>query len=63
MIQELLDTATGQLRTLGRDLVQGATYAQARYQILVDGQDISALIAPRLISLDLTDNRGLEADQ
>lgn len=63
VIQELLDTATGQLRTLGRDLVQGATYAQARYQILVDGKDISALIAPRLISLDLTDNRGLEADQ
>ena len=63
MIQELLDTATGQLRTLGRDLVQGATYAQARYQVLVDGKDISALIAPRLISLDLTDNRGLEADQ
>ncbi|WP_288504676.1 phage late control D family protein [uncultured Pseudomonas sp.] len=63
MIQELLDTATGQLRILGRDLVQGATYAQARYQILVDGKDISALIAPRLISLDLTDNRGLEADQ
>ncbi|WP_288463213.1 hypothetical protein [uncultured Pseudomonas sp.] len=25
VIQELLDTATGQLRTLGRDLVQGAT--------------------------------------
>ena len=63
MIQELLDTATGQLRTLGRDLVQGATYAQARYRVLVDGKDISALIAPRLISLDLTDNRGLEADQ
>ena len=63
MIQELLDTATGQLRPLGRDLMQGAAYAQARYQILVDGKDISALIAPRLISLDLTDNRGLEADQ
>lgn len=63
VIQELLDTTTGQLRTLGRDLVQGAAYAQARYQVLVDGKDISALIAPRLISLDLTDNRGLEADQ
>lgn len=63
VIQELLDTTTGQLRTLGRDLVQGAAYAQARYQVLVDGKDISALIAPRLISLDLTDNHGLEADQ
>ena len=63
VIQELLDTTTGQLRTLGRDLVQGAAYAQARYQVLVDGKDISALIAPRLISLDLTDNHRLEADQ
>ncbi|WP_425281483.1 hypothetical protein [Pseudomonas luteola] len=33
------------------------------YKLTVDGTDISNLIAPRLISLDLTDNRGLEADQ
>lgn len=63
MIQELLDQATGQLRTVAQDFTQGASYPQARYRVLVDGKDISALIAPRLISLDLTDNRGLEADQ
>ncbi|WP_295514953.1 phage late control D family protein [uncultured Pseudomonas sp.] len=63
MIQELLDQATGQLRTVAQDLTQGASYPQARYRVLVDGKDISAIIAPRLISLDLTDNRGLEADQ
>ncbi|KTT31179.1 phage late control protein [Pseudomonas oryzihabitans] len=64
MIQELLDQATGQLRAVAQDLTKGAaSYPQARYRVLVDGKDISALIAPRLISLDLTDNRGLEADQ
>ena len=32
------------------------------YQILVDGQDISAAIHPRLIGLSLADNRGFEVD-
>ncbi|MCH7372861.1 hypothetical protein [Aeromonas sp. MR16] len=32
------------------------------YQILVDGQDISAAIRPRLIGLSLADNRGFEVD-
>lgn len=32
------------------------------YQVLVDGQDISAAIRPRLISLNISDNRGFEVD-
>ena len=32
------------------------------YQVLVDGQDISAAIRPRLIGLSLADNRGFEVD-
>ena len=34
-----------------------------RYSVQVDGTDITALIAGRLVSLTLTDNRGFEADQ
>ncbi|WP_263144029.1 phage late control D family protein [Pseudomonas sp. RIT-PI-AD] len=30
---------------------------------MVDGRDISTLITPRLIRLELTDNRGMDADQ
>ena len=33
------------------------------FRLTVDGNDIAQLISPRLIALDLTDNRGLEADQ
>jgi len=42
-----------------------AAYRHPRpaYHIVVDGVDIGAQLRPRLISLTLTDNRGLEADQ
>lgn len=33
------------------------------FRLSVDGLDIAAKISPRLISLELTDNRGMEADQ
>lgn len=32
-------------------------------RVLVDGRDITSTLMPRLVSLQLTDNRGLEADQ
>jgi len=44
-------------------LTKALEYPQALYKVTVDDKDISSLIGPRLISLDLTDNRGLEADQ
>lgn len=37
-------------------------YRQPAYSILIDGTDITPRIRPRLESLSLTDNRGLEAD-
>nr|WP_220459475.1 phage late control D family protein [Pseudomonas sp. MD195_PC81_125] len=40
-----------------------AAYPVPAYRITVDGNDIAHLISPRLMSLDLTDNRGIEADQ
>jgi len=33
------------------------------FRLTVDGLDIAQLISPRLMSLELTDNRGVEADQ
>lgn len=33
-----------------------------RYQVLVDGADVTPVIRPRLQSLTITDNRGFEAD-
>jgi phage protein D len=40
-----------------------ATHPRAIYRISVDGADITATLAGRLVSLSLTDNRGFEADQ
>lgn len=40
-----------------------ASYPVPAFRIMVDGKDIAQMVAPRLISLQLTDNRGLEADQ
>ena len=53
-----------------RDLLQGAaddyrkaaSYARPLCRVLVDGRDITAAIEQRLVSISLTDNRGLEAD-
>ena len=42
---------------------RAAVYATPVFRITVDGKDIAQRISPRLISLELTDNRGLEADQ
>lgn len=38
------------------------SYPQPIYRLVVDGQDISAKVQPRLISLTLKDNRDLETD-
>lgn len=40
-----------------------AAYPIPAFRLTVDGLDIAQLISPRLISLELTDNRGVEADQ
>jgi phage protein D len=68
-ISSVLDAGTaaisgvvGLLRTTGAALLQGGNYPNALYRLTVDDVDIAQLIAPRLISLNLTDNRGIEAD-
>jgi len=63
MISQMFDPATGQMRPLVQPADNRADYPQPRYRLLIDGKDISARLAPRLISLELTDKRGLELDE
>ena len=44
-------------------LRRDAAYPVPAFRLTVDGKDIARMISPRLMSLQLTDNRGLEADQ
>ena len=53
----------GYVRNAIEGAQRAAVYATPVFRITVDGQDIAQRISPRLISLELTDNRGLEADQ
>jgi phage protein D len=43
--------------------MEPVAYPTPRCRLVVNGQDITAAVEQRLISLSLTDNRGLEADQ
>lgn len=52
----------GVVRDAGQRLLGDNNYPTAIYRLTVDGLDIAHLISPRLISLSLTDNRGIEAD-
>jgi phage protein D len=58
-----LSSVTGVLKDAGKRLLGDNDYPSAIYRLTVDGNDIAQLIAPRLISLTLTDNRGIESDQ
>ncbi len=51
------------LRDVRESLRRDGNYAVPGFQLTVDGKNIARMIAPRLISLQLTDNRGIEADQ
>lgn len=52
----------GVVRDAGKRLLGDNNYPTAIYRLTVDGVDIAHLISPRLISLSLTDNRGMDAD-
>ncbi|WP_244863103.1 phage late control D family protein [Pseudomonas sp. Pc102] len=51
------------VRDAARSALGDNDYAAPIYRLSVDGLDIAQLVSPRLISLNLTDNRGIEADQ
>ncbi|MHB2139883.1 phage late control D family protein [Pseudomonas monsensis] len=63
MIDAALARVTGFLDKTIERYKREAAYPVPAFRITVDGNDIAQLISPRLMSLDLTDNRGIEADQ
>jgi len=63
VIDEAISKVTGYLRDAADSLQRDAAYPVPAFRLTVNGNDIAMLITPRLMSLQLTDNRGLEADQ
>ncbi|WP_236187187.1 phage late control D family protein [Pseudomonas protegens] len=63
MIDAALTRVTGFIEDAADQYRRDAVYAVPAFRITVDGNDIAQLISPRLMSLQLTDNRGIEADQ
>nr|WP_256671294.1 phage late control D family protein [Pseudomonas sp. EMN2] len=51
------------MRDAHDELREESRHPVPAYRLTVDGKDMAKAISPRLISLQLTDNRGLEADQ
>lgn len=63
MIEPIIAKVTGYLRNTAERYVRDASYPVPAFRLAVDGLDIAQIISPRLMSLELTDNRGVEADQ
>ncbi|WP_085598183.1 MULTISPECIES: phage late control D family protein [unclassified Pseudomonas] len=63
MIDAALARVTGFVEDAVDQYCRETSYPVPAFRITVDGNDIAQLISPRLISLQLTDNRGIEADQ
>jgi phage protein D len=49
--------------TTGLGPARGAPHLRPVWRVTVNGQDVSARIAPRLVSLSITDNRTQDADE
>jgi len=63
VIEPIIAKVTGYLRNTAERYVRDAAYPVPAFRLAVDGLDIAQIISPRLMSLELTDNRGVEADQ
>ncbi|MGR3897120.1 phage late control D family protein [Pseudomonas sp. 1176_21] len=59
----LLEQAENLLQDAASEYRKATAYPQPRCRVVVNGQDITSAIEKRLISIELTDNRGMEADQ
>lgn len=63
----MIDDATARVAGYVTDSLgqhrRDSVYAVPAFRLTVDGIDIAHLVSPRLMSLELTDNRGIEADQ
>lgn len=63
MIEAVLSKVTGYLTDTAERFIRDAAYPVPAFRLSVDGLDIAQKISPRLMSMELTDNRGVEADQ
>jgi len=63
VIELIIAKVTGYLRNTAERYVRDAAYPVPAFRLAVDGLDIAQIISPRLMSLELTDSRGVEADQ
>ncbi|ANF85149.1 phage late control protein [Pseudomonas antarctica] len=63
MIDAAISKVTGFLKDTAERFVRDAAYPVPAFRLMVDGNDIAHLVNPRLMTLGLTDNRGVEADQ
>ena len=63
MIDDATARVTGYLTDTLDQYRRDTTYAVPAFRLTVDGADIAYMVSPRLMSLELTDNRGIEADQ
>lgn len=63
MIDQAITQAKGLLGKAADAYRDATAYPQPICRLLVDGRDITAAIEKRLVSIELTDNRGMEADQ
>ena len=63
MIDAAIARVTGYVKNTLEQARRDATYPVPAFRLTVDGNDLAQLISPRLMSLELTDNRGIEADQ
>ncbi|WP_130908941.1 phage late control D family protein [Pseudomonas antarctica] len=63
MIYAYLSRVTGVLKDKLDRYKRDAAYPVPAFRLTVDGNDIAQMVSPRLMSLELTDNRGIEADQ
>ena len=63
MIEDATARVTGYLTDTMDQYRRDTAYAVPAFRLTVDGADIAYMVSPRLMSLELTDNRGIEADQ
>jgi len=63
VIDAAIARVTGYVKNTLEQARRDATYPVPAFRLTVDGNDLAQLISPRLMSLELTDNRGIEADQ
>lgn len=63
MIESVISQAKGYAKQAADRYREATAYPQPICRVDVNGQDITRAIERRLISIELTDNRGIEADQ